>query len=258
MTDDRSTRDNERRPAPVKKPTFDDAIQTSPDLAVKVVRLREGVYASGAEVNPQVGSPVRVKHLMPRDADLNHLSGASACCDAWFAPGTLEVVPWGKLWPHTKCVQRSPWSRAKIERSFQHAEQQLPGLTDKEFDSGFSAVERILASRGDWTDPDEGFWEYTTSYNGVSAANNLRSRELGIESLLAEFSRTGMFRIWSCGVRNGCPKHASCTETYSLDEIRSIENRLTIHETIASSVDLQALAWCVVFGDCAQMEETDK
>lgn len=117
-----------------------------------------------------------------------------------------------------------------------------------------AVMEEILAARSDWAGSDERFWDYTASYLGVSTARSDRADRLGIESLAVEFARTGLFRIRSCGVRDGCPRHVNYIETFSLNEIGLIQSRLTAHETAASSIDLQELAWCVVFGDCAQKD----
>ncbi|SRR6266496_239273 len=103
-------------------------------------------------------------------------------------------------------------------------------------------------------DDGDCFWEYTASFNGVfeDAQRKSRAADLGVESLVVELARRNVFRIWSCGVRDGCSRHATYTETYSLDEIGLIEKRLTVHENMASSIDIQELAWCLVVGDCLQ------
>jgi transcriptional regulator with XRE-family HTH domain len=72
---------------------------------VKLVRLREGVYASGAAVCDG-HQPSRVVHLVDVEAELDAPEGVTVCCGTHFAPGTLVEVPWATMSPHRMCQKR--------------------------------------------------------------------------------------------------------------------------------------------------------
>ena len=72
---------------------------------VKLVRLREGVYGSGAPVRGGQ-QPRRVVHLVEVDAELDAPGGVTTCCGTHFAPGTLVEVPWDTMSPHRLCQKR--------------------------------------------------------------------------------------------------------------------------------------------------------
>ncbi len=123
--------------------TPDDPVETASEPAVRTVRLREGVYATGAAVSDNIGEPTRVIHLASPDADLGHPDGVEVCCGVRFAPDTLEEVPWGELWPHARCVRRSPWRRPEIESSFQAAEKTLAQEKYAEIEPSFLSLKQL-------------------------------------------------------------------------------------------------------------------
>lgn len=237
----------------------DEEVQTVPDLAVglvvKLARLREGVYASGLLVDSTKASPSRVVHLIPHDADLEGHDRVRAYCGADFWPGALEGIAWGDLWPHAKCVRESPVRRSALEIYFRTAENTVEQSIDG-LGACFSAIEGIMGSREDWLNVKNSKedWVYTASFNGVLIDERRfpRAVDLGFDLLQVELVRPHVLRIHSCGVRDGCPKHATHTETFSLDDVQVINDRLAIHEGRALSVDLQELSWCVVAGECAK------
>ncbi len=73
----------------------------------KLVRLRVGVFATGAPVG-ESQSPPRAVHVIAISADLHAPEGVTAYCGAHFAPGTLAEVPWGTMEPHGQCRRLSP------------------------------------------------------------------------------------------------------------------------------------------------------
>jgi hypothetical protein len=226
------------------------------DRLVKTVRLQEGVYATGKAVEDS-GHVFRVVHLVRDTADLHAPEGVTACCGASFAPGTLVEVPWGETWPHNVCVTRAPWSRRAMEASFLAAEIQagLGGRSDEEMAASFAACERLMKARFDWaTASDAGGWEFSASFNGILVGDHRfpRGRDLGLEPLTAELVRASVFRIYSCGVRDGCPKHVTRSETFSLNDVEVILERLTVNERSATSIDLQELTWCLIVGSCSE------
>jgi hypothetical protein len=226
---------------------------------MKTVRLREGVYASGRTVTDEAG-PGRVVHLVDTRCDLDTPAGVTVCCGAQFEPGTLEEVAWGEQWPHENCVRRSPWTRRVLEDAFRATDDELARLEDDqaEVDACVAVAEEIMTARSDWVEHEEypPYWEYTASFNGVLVGDRRypRHRDLGLEVLTAHVVKPGVFRIHSCGVRDGCSVHTTRTETFSLDEVDVIEERLTVHEYMADSIDLQALAWCLLVGACARTD----
>jgi hypothetical protein len=226
------------------------------DRLVKTVRLQEGLRANGNTVDDS-GSVFRVVHLVALASDLDTPEGVTACCGAWFAPGALVEVPWGELWPHHVCVMRAPWSRRAMEASFLATETAtgLAGRTSAEMATSFAVSERLMKARFDWVDATEaGGWEFSASFNGILFGDHRfpRGRDLGLEPLTAELVRAGVFRIYSCGVRDGCPKHATYSETFSLNDVSVILEGLAKHERLAASIDLQELTWCLIVGSCSE------
>lgn len=71
---------------------------------VKLVRLREGVYATGARVGDECRPP-RVVHAVDIVSDLDAPEGVVVCCGAHFAPGTLLAVIGRELLPHKHCLR---------------------------------------------------------------------------------------------------------------------------------------------------------
>lgn len=70
----------------------------------KLVRLREGLYATGAEYDSaqDMFPPARVVHLVDVTADLHSPDGVTVCCGLQCAPRTLEDAP-DDLHPHKLC-----------------------------------------------------------------------------------------------------------------------------------------------------------
>lgn len=221
---------------------------TLPDLAVKPVRLREDVTSAGAD------GPCRVVHLVARAAELDGTDDVPACCGVRLMPGVWEDAPWGELWPHAKCVERAPVRRSVLERAFEIAQPESSD-NEEEWNASFQAVENVMNQRDDWVnDDDSQDWVYTASFNGAVSGEYRfpRSVDVGLDPLSAELVRPHVFRIHSCGVRDGCPKHAVLTETFSLEDVNVIKERLIVHEHRALSIDLQELAWCLIFGACSK------
>ena len=109
--------------------------------------------------------------------------------------------------------------------------------------------------REDWTNAnDSEDWVYTASFNGalIGEYRFPRGVDVGLDSLSVELVRPHVLRVHSCGVRDGCPKHEVQSETFSLDERPVIERRLSFQEHWALSIDLQELAWCLIFGACSK------
>jgi hypothetical protein len=222
--------------------------QTVPDLPVRLVRLGEGVSPVGE------GGPARVVHLAPQKTAGDNADDVETCCGGQLVAGTWEVVAWGTLWPHAVCVERSPVGRSELERAFQAAENLSVG-SDEEWASSFKLAEKIVHPREDWTNAsDSEDWVYTASFNGALTGEYRfpRGVDVGIEPLSVELVRPYVLRVHSCGVRDGCPKHAVRSETFSLDEPVVIKRRLAFQEHWALSIDLQQLAWCLIFGACSK------
>lgn len=218
----------------------------APDLAVKPARIRESVSSEGGVS--------RVVHLVPQVAEVDGSEDVHACCGAWFAPGTWEDVTWGELWPHAVCVERAPVRRSVLERAFQAVETHSTG-SEEEWESSFQTAVNVMNLREDWVNKDASQdWFYTASFNGAVSGEYRfpRSVDVGLDPLSAELVRPHVFRVHSCGVRDGCPKHAVQSETFSLDEVKVIAERLAAHEDRAMSIDLQELAWCLIFGACSK------
>jgi hypothetical protein len=72
---------------------------------VKLVRLREGVYATGAHVGDR-DQPHRVIHAVESVSDLDAPGGVTSCCGSHFAPGTLVAIDGHELVPHKHCLRR--------------------------------------------------------------------------------------------------------------------------------------------------------
>jgi hypothetical protein len=224
---------------------------TTPDLPVRLVRLRDDVSPAGED------SPARVVHLVPQPTEETVGDGSGdvgTCCGGQLVAGTWEDVAWGTLWPHAVCVERARVRRSVLERAFQAAENESSS-SDEEWASSFKRVEKIVNQREDWTNAkDSEDWVYTASFNGALTGEYRfpRGVDVGLEPLSVELVRPYVFRVHSCGVRDGCPKHAVQAETFSLDEPVVIGRRLTLQEHRALDIDLQELAWCLIFGACSK------
>jgi hypothetical protein len=72
---------------------------------VKLVRLREGIYATGTRVGDRC-QPPRVVHAVDTVSDLDAPDGVVACCGSHFASGTLVAVSGRELVPHKHCLRR--------------------------------------------------------------------------------------------------------------------------------------------------------
>jgi len=72
---------------------------------VKLVRLREGVYATGERVVDGL-QPPRVIHAVDTVTDLRAPDGVVVCCGSHFAAGTLMAVGGRELVPHKHCLRR--------------------------------------------------------------------------------------------------------------------------------------------------------
>ena len=219
-----------------------------PELAVRPVRLRQGVSSVG------VDSVSRVVHLVVRAVELDSTEVIEACCGVQFGSGVLEEVAWGELWPHRRCVERAPVRRSVLERAFEVAQPESSD-NEEEWKASFQVVEKVMTRREDWVNEDDSQdWVYTASFNGAMAGEDRfpRSVDIGLDPLSAELVQPQVFRIHSCGVRDGCPKHAVQGETFSLGDVKEIIERLAAHEDRALSVDLQELAWCLIFGACSK------
>lgn len=225
------------------------------DLPVRLVRLREDAVPAGED------SPTRVVHLVEHttegtegDGEGDGTDDVQTCCGAQLVASTWEGVAWGTLWPHAVCVERAPVRRVGLEWVFQAAENESSG-SDEEWAASFKLVEKIVNPREDWTNAaDSEDWVYTASFNGALSGEYRfpRGVDMGLEPLSVELVRPYVLRVHSCGVRDGCPKHAVQSATFSLDEQSVIKRRLTFQEHRALSIDLHELAWCLIFGACAQ------
>jgi hypothetical protein len=221
---------------------------------VKTVRLREGVYASGKRVGNS-RPPARVVHLLEIAAGLDSLEDVKVCCGAWFAPGTLEEVPWGDLRPHNLCLKRSSWPSTAIEASLSAAGKILTNQDRSDLAEIMDTAAKIMDTRLDWeSSTTHSLWQYSASFNGIFVGERRFPRQLdiGIDPLTAQLVNPGVFRIDACGIHAGCSRHATYSETFPLNDIGFIEEQLAICEHQATSIDLQELSWCLVAGDCAQ------
>jgi hypothetical protein len=72
---------------------------------VKLVRLRDGVYATGKVVGAG-HQPHRVIHAVDIAADLDASDGVTAFCRAEFVAGTLVEVAGQEVLPHKHCQRR--------------------------------------------------------------------------------------------------------------------------------------------------------
>lgn len=81
---------------------------------VKLVRLREGVYATGAQVGDR-DQPHRVIHAVEAVSDLDAPGGVTTCCGSQFAPGTLVAVDGHELVPHKHCLRRLLAAGCRVE-----------------------------------------------------------------------------------------------------------------------------------------------
>ena len=81
---------------------------------VKLVRLREGVYATGAQVGGR-DQPHRVIHAVEALSDLDAPGGVTPCCGSHFAPGTLMAVYGHELVPHKHCLRRLLAAGCRVE-----------------------------------------------------------------------------------------------------------------------------------------------
>lgn len=121
---------------PERRPKRDYPAASARRGGMTLVRLREGVYATGDPVKTWMPEPERVLHIIPDEsvllsaADKEYASApdpgsVESCCGAIFAPETLEEVPWGTKWPHDLCVRKSRWPRSYIERVFHREEDKV-------------------------------------------------------------------------------------------------------------------------------------
>lgn len=81
---------------------------------VKLVRLREGVYATGAQVDDR-DQPPRVTHAVEAVSDLDAPGGVTTCCGSHFAPGTLVAANGHELVPHKHCLRRLLAAGCRVE-----------------------------------------------------------------------------------------------------------------------------------------------
>lgn len=77
--------------------------------SVKLVRLREGIFATGSPVNDGHTLP-RVVHAVDSSVDLGAIDGVTALCGAHFAPNTLLDVAEENTTAHRLCLRRLPSS----------------------------------------------------------------------------------------------------------------------------------------------------
>jgi hypothetical protein len=126
---------------------------------------------------------------------------------------------------------------------------------DEDIDASVDKVTTVLLGHGtDWVRDDaENVWTYEASFNGVFPGDRLypRYRDLGLERLTVQVPYPGAVHIHACGVRDGCSRHVTRTETFSLADLDTVERRISSHEIAATSIQLAELAWCLVTGQCA-------
>lgn len=79
---------------------------------VKLVRLREGIFATGSPVNDG-HTPPRVVHAVDSSVDLGATDGVTALCGAHFAPNTLLDAAEENTTAHRLCLRRLPSSPAE-------------------------------------------------------------------------------------------------------------------------------------------------
>lgn len=229
-----------------------------------LVRLRDGVFPSGQPVpadHPSQGQ-ARVAHIVLGEVVLEpgmmvNIEPVTACCGLVFAPGTLEIVAWGTVWPHEVCIGRSNHPRSFVSRVHRHAQDTrlLLDASDEDMDASIALLEKTFVERGrDWIRNDDGnSWTYEASFNGVFPGDRLfpRGRDIGLERLTVQVPYPGKVHIHACGVRDGCSRHLVRTETFSLNDMEAVEDRISSHEIAATSIPLMELAWCLVTGDCS-------
>lgn len=228
-----------------------------------LVRLRDGVFPSGKPVpsdHPGKGLD-RPVHVVARDlVPVPGVSGIEplvSCCGLVFEPGTLELVAWGTVWPHEVCVLKTgvPWTY--VSRAYREARDSLLRSEASEEDMGASiaSVEKILANRGpDWVrDIGSNAWTYESSFNGVFPKERIypRGLDIGLSRLVVQVPYPGTVHIHSCGLLDGCSRHSARTETFCLDDLESLEHRVSSHEIAATSIALTDLAWCLLTGTCS-------
>lgn len=228
-----------------------------------LVRLRDGVFPSGQSVpadHPGKGfdRPVHivVKDLGP-EPGMWGVEPLVSCCGWVFEPGTLELVAWGTVLPHEVCVLKTGVPRTFVSRVYREARDSLLRSEASEEDVGASiaSVEKMLANRGpDWVrDVGSDVWTYEGSFNGVFSKERIypRGLDIGLSRLVVQVPYPGTVHIHSCGLLDGCPRHTVRTETLSLDDLGSLERRVSSHEIAASSIVLMDLAWCLLTGTCS-------
>lgn len=87
-------------------PTTDHHSETTA-LQFKLVRLREGVFATGKPMDEGDALP-RVVHVVDSSADLSSPSGVTALCGAHFAPNCLIEVAAISTKAHRLCLRHLP------------------------------------------------------------------------------------------------------------------------------------------------------
>jgi hypothetical protein len=93
---------------------------------VRLVRLRAGVYATGAAVGERQPPP-RLVHVVDIAADLDAPEGVISSCGVRFAAGTLMEVPSMTTEPHPICRRLStPAHPCHIQSDTNAANEELP------------------------------------------------------------------------------------------------------------------------------------
>jgi hypothetical protein len=229
-----------------------------------LVRQRDGMFPSGLPVPADDPSRdhERSVHIAPEAVRLEpdsvvNVEPVASCCGLVFEPGSVEIVPWGTVWPHEVCVRNSNHSRTFVSRVHREAQDTALFLTasDEDMDASIALLAKAFAQRGrDWVQDDEGdVWTYEASFNGVFPGDRLypRGRDIGLERLTVAIPYPGTVHIHACGVRDGCSRHRARTETFSLNDMEAVEKRISSHEIAATSFSLMELAWCLITGDCS-------
>jgi hypothetical protein len=73
---------------------------------MKMVQLREGIYANGGP--RREGDPrSQIFHVVDASADLHGTEEVTSPCGIGFAPGALEVVEWNYHKAHDLCRRRA-------------------------------------------------------------------------------------------------------------------------------------------------------
>lgn len=243
---------------------------------VQLVRLREGVFATGERVRSGDRRPRRLVHLVDVAADLESSDGVRACCGVEFAPGTLMAVPWIEDLPHKRCLRQSPWAGWRIEADYLAgrvvpAVQRLSAGVEAEVlaildaipavAGSIEAANRIVGQRDGWVQVPDGVlaWEYAGSLQGalIGEKRYPRNHDLGLAPLTVELVTPGVLRIRWCGVVGGCSEHLVRVEDVALDDVSLVERRLVRAEVHARAVGLGRLSWCLILGPCAARPVTD-